>query len=41
MNYNGGMIRDAIPAEAAPSQTNAIGVQPFDAVFPPDGEHQV
>ena len=39
MNYNGGM--NAIPAEAAPTQTTAIGVQPFDAVFPPDGEHQV
>ena len=43
MNYNG-MYRDGmnpIPAEAAPTQTNAIAVQPFDAVFPPDGEHQV
>ena len=44
MHYTNSMYREGmhvIPAEAAPSQTNAIGVQPFDAVFPPDGEHQV
>ena len=30
-----------IPGYAAPTHMTAIGVQPFDAVFPPDGEHQV
>lgn len=30
-----------IAGYAAPSHMTAIGVQPFDAVFPPDGEHQV
>ena len=33
--------RRAIQAEASPSSTTAISVQPFDAVFPADGEHQV
>jgi hypothetical protein len=33
--------RRAIQAEASPTSTTAIGVQPFDAVFPADGEHQV
>ena len=34
-------LRRAIQAEASPSSTTAISVQPFDAVFPADGEHQV